>query len=368
VACCEALLGRKLQGIKRCPASAHERADNIQTVIWELSHTVLQTDLSHISSKGVVAGDPVDVHNLLEILSALLATDDQLITTGNIMICVILHSNKLLNLISFQMSLQDVATCAEVQEQSHGDDSCANHQVSHASHHVQPNASQTHADSNAEAEHFCSPDQKPSRSSQDALHQQYTLTAAAAPSPASVRPKHWSASTTSHHQAAEHGANHSSQCSQCMNSTAGAAANCGDAADARASADGDSDASGDSGAASQHQEQQQQGKQAHVNVDSDAAEHVRQHQQQGRKPAGKAAGGKRKLRVKKQSRRAPLVMSKCYAVAVAPAQQDGPWQADNPGHSQEDRYAALLPRGTVTANTAYAVVKSAMVVPQAHCP
>ena len=122
-----------------------------------------------------------------------------------------------------------------------------------------------------------------------------------------------------------------------MNSTAGAAANCGDAADARASADGDSDASGDSGAASQHQEQQQQGKQAYVNVDSHAAEHVRQHQQQGRKPAGKAAGGKRKLRVKKQSRRAPLVMSKCYAAAVAPAQQDGPWQADSQGHSQEDR-------------------------------
>ncbi|KAL0048849.1 hypothetical protein WJX82_000902 [Trebouxia sp. C0006] len=92
VACCEALIGRKLPGIKRCPASAHERADNIQTVIWELSHTVLQTDLSHISSKGVVAGDPVDIHNLLEILSALLSTDDQLITT-------------------------------EVQEQSHGDDS-----------------------------------------------------------------------------------------------------------------------------------------------------------------------------------------------------------------------------------------------------
>ncbi|KAL0037270.1 hypothetical protein WJX79_009337 [Trebouxia sp. C0005] len=94
VACCEALLGRKLQGIKRCPASAQERADNVQTVIWELSHTVLQTDLSHISSKGVVTGDPVDIHNLLEILSALLATDDQLITT-------------------------------EVQEQLHGDDSSA---------------------------------------------------------------------------------------------------------------------------------------------------------------------------------------------------------------------------------------------------
>ncbi len=91
MACCEALLGRKLQGIKRCPASAHERADNIQTVIWELSHTVLQTDLSHISSRGVVAGDPVDVHNLLDILSALLSTDDQLITTGKDNVTVILH-------------------------------------------------------------------------------------------------------------------------------------------------------------------------------------------------------------------------------------------------------------------------------------
>ncbi|DBA77644.1 TPA: hypothetical protein ACH3X1_009441 [Trebouxia sp. C0004] len=306
VACCEALLGRKLEGIKRCPASAHERADNIQTVIWELSHTVLRTDLSHISSKGVVSGDPVDVHNLLEIVSALLATDDQLITT-------------------------------EIQEQLRGDDSCADHQISHASHNVQPNASRMRADSHAEAEQFCSPDQKPSRSSQDALHQQYTLTAASAPSPASIRPKQWSASTSSHYKAAEHGANHSSQCSQCINSTADAAANCGDAADARASADGDGDASGSSDAAYQHQEQQQQGKQAHANVDSDAAEHVRQHQQQGRKPAGKAAVGKRKLRVKKQGGRAPLVMSKCYAAAVAPAQQDGPWQADSQGRLQEDR-------------------------------
>jgi len=243
--------------------------------------------------------------------------------------------------ISNQMSLQNAAICAEVQEQSHGDDSCADHQVSHASHNMQPNDSQTHADSNAEAEHICSPARKPSRSSQDALHQQYSLTAASAPSPASVRPKRWSASTFSHHKAAEHGAKHSSQCSQCMDSTAGAADNCSDAADAHASdnasADGDSDASGGSDAASQHQEQQQQGKQAYVNVDSHAAEHVRQHQQQARKPAGKAAGGKRKLRVKKQGRKAPLVMSKCYAAAVAPAQQDGPWQADSQGHSQEDR-------------------------------
>lgn len=356
MACCEALIGRKLPGIKRCPASAHERADNIQTVIWELSHTVLQTDLSHISSKGVVAGDPVDIHNLLEILSALLSTDDQLITTGNSMSSVILnHSNQK---ISFQMSLQRVATCAEVQEQSHGDDSCAHDHITYASHNVQPNASQMHADSDAAAEHFCSPGRKPSRGSQDALHQQYTLTAATAPSPASVRPKHRSASTSSHHKAAQHGANHSSQCSQCIDSTAGAADNCSAAAAHAshiASADGDSDASGGSDAASQHQEQQQQGKQAHVNVHSHAAEHVRQHQQQGRKSAGKAAGGKRKLRVKKQSRRAPLVMPKCYAAAVAPAQQDGPWQVDNPGHSQDDRSAALLPCGVVPANTACTV-------------
>ncbi len=336
MACCEALLGRKLQGITRCPASAHERADNIQTVIWELSHTVLQTDLSHISSKGVVAGDPVDIHNLLEILSALLSTDDQLITTGKDNVTVVLHCSKLLNPIGLQMSLQIVASCAEVREELHGDGSCANHRVSHASHNVQPNASQMHADSDAEADH------KPSRGSQDALHQQYTSTAASAPSPTSVRPKPRSASTSSHHKAAEHGANHSSQCSQCMDSTAGAAATCCDAADAGANADDETDTIVSSDAASQHQEQQQQGKQAHVHVDSDAAEHVRQHQQQGRKPAGKAAGGKRKLRVKKQSRRAPLVMSKCYAAAVAPAQQDGPWQADNPDTSQEDRCAALL--------------------------
>ena len=332
MACCETLLGRKLQGIKRCPASAQERADNVQTVIWELSHTVLQTDLSHISSKGVVTGDPVDIHNLLEILSALLATDDQLITTGNPMFSVILHSSKLLNLISFQMSLQTIATCAEVQEQLHGDDSCAHHHVTHAFHNVQPNASQTHADSNAEAEHLCSPAQKPSRCSQAALHQQCIWTATSVPSPASVRPKHWSASASSPHKAAEHGANNSSQC---MDSTPGGAANCGDAADAHAG--GDSDASGGSDAASQHQEQPQRGKQAHVNVDSNAAKHARQHQQQGRKAAGKAADGKRKLRVKKQSIGAPLVMSKCYAAAVAPVQQEDRSQADNLGHSQEDR-------------------------------
>lgn len=82
VACCEALLGEKLQGIIRCPASAHERADNIQIILRELAHTVLQTDLSHISSMGVVSGDPVDVRNLLEILSALLSTDDQSRLTG----------------------------------------------------------------------------------------------------------------------------------------------------------------------------------------------------------------------------------------------------------------------------------------------
>ena len=365
MACCEALLGRKLQGIKRCPASAHERADNVQTVIWELSHTVLQTDLSHISSKGVVAGDPVDVHSLLEILSALLATDDQLITTGNTIFSVILHSSRLLNLIGPQMSLQNVATCAEVQEQSHGDEPCADHHVTHASHNVQPNASQMHADSNAEAEHFCSPAREPSRSSQDALHQQYTLTAASAPSPASVRHRPWSASTFSHHKAAEHGANHSSQCSQCMASIAGAAANWSDAADARATADDETHAIGGSDAASQHQEQQQQqqGKQAHVNVDCHAAEHVRQHQQQGRKSAGKSAAGKRKLQVKQQSRTAPLVMSKCYAAAVAPAQQDGPWQADTPGHLQKDRSATLLASGFVTPTTACAVVNSAMVMP-----
>lgn len=77
VACCEALLGRKLQGIVRTPASARERAENVQAVLWELSHNVLHTDLSHISGQGVVSQDPTDVHNLLEILSALLMQDNQ---------------------------------------------------------------------------------------------------------------------------------------------------------------------------------------------------------------------------------------------------------------------------------------------------
>ena len=56
VACCEALLGKKLHGVRRRPTSAQERADNIQVVLWELSHGVLQTDLSHISGHGVVSG------------------------------------------------------------------------------------------------------------------------------------------------------------------------------------------------------------------------------------------------------------------------------------------------------------------------
>ena len=82
VACCEAVLGRRLQGIHRRPASAHERAQNVQAVLWELSHNVLHTDLSHISGQGVVSQDPVDVQNLLEIVSALLTQDNQLETTG----------------------------------------------------------------------------------------------------------------------------------------------------------------------------------------------------------------------------------------------------------------------------------------------
>jgi len=250
---------------------------------------------------------------------------------------VVLHCSKLLNPIGLQMSLQIVASCAEVREELHGDGSCANHRVSHASHNVQPNASQMHADSDAEADH------KPSRGSQDALHQQYTSTAASAPSPTSVRPKPRSASTSSHHKAAEHGANHSSQCSQCMDSTAGAAATCCDAADAGANADDETDTIVSSDAASQHQEQQQQGKQAHVHVDSDAAEHVRQHQQQGRKPAGKAAGGKRKLRVKKQSRQPRYLTG---GQVCSPA----------------------FMFGVVPANTACAVINCAMVVWQRHCP
>ena len=49
----------------------------MQAVLWELSHIVLQTDLSHISSQGVVSQDPVDVNNLLEIMSALMTQDNQ---------------------------------------------------------------------------------------------------------------------------------------------------------------------------------------------------------------------------------------------------------------------------------------------------
>ena len=82
VACCEALLGRKLEGVKRRPSTVQERAENMQAVLWELSHNVLQTDLSHISSQGVVSQDPIDVYNLLEIMSALMTQDNQHGTKG----------------------------------------------------------------------------------------------------------------------------------------------------------------------------------------------------------------------------------------------------------------------------------------------
>ena len=82
MACCEALLGRKVQGIKRNPGTAAERADNIEAVLYELTANILQTDLSHISGSRVVAGDPVDVHSLLEILAALLTGDADCQSTG----------------------------------------------------------------------------------------------------------------------------------------------------------------------------------------------------------------------------------------------------------------------------------------------
>lgn len=54
----------------------------MQAVLWELSHNVLQTDLSHISGQGVVSQDPVDVYNLLEIMSALMTQDNQQGSSG----------------------------------------------------------------------------------------------------------------------------------------------------------------------------------------------------------------------------------------------------------------------------------------------
>lgn len=87
VACCEALVGRKLQDVRRKSTTAKERAENVQAVLWELCQ-VLQTDLSHISSHGVVSQDPVDVYNLLEIMSALLTKDEQRLSSGKSTSCV----------------------------------------------------------------------------------------------------------------------------------------------------------------------------------------------------------------------------------------------------------------------------------------
>ena len=84
MACCETLLGRKVQGVKRNPGTEEERADNIEAVLHELTDNILQTDLSHISGRRVVSGDPVDVHSLLEILAALLTGDADYQTTGRL--------------------------------------------------------------------------------------------------------------------------------------------------------------------------------------------------------------------------------------------------------------------------------------------
>ena len=113
---------------------------------------------------------------------------------------------------------------------------------------------------------------------------------ATAPSPASVRPKQRQSAST--HQTAANTTNEDSHCSQCTDCP---------------------DADGCSDAATTRQEQP--------------------HPRKATKVSSKASGSKRRVRVKKQAKKAPLVMSKCYAAAVHPflEQPDDPEGFDAPG-------------------------------------
>eukprot|EP00891_Asterochloris_glomerata_P008315 jgi/Astpho2/8315/Aster-x1511 len=71
VACTEALLGQKLDGIIRRPITAADRASNIEVIVETLASQVLHTELTHISGQRVVQGDLTDISNLVEILAAL---------------------------------------------------------------------------------------------------------------------------------------------------------------------------------------------------------------------------------------------------------------------------------------------------------
>ena len=145
---------------------------------------------------------------------------------------------------------------------------------------MQPDA-EVLTDSNAETENFPStPHHLQPRHSAHA-EQGASMAGATALSPASVRPKQRAAMDSGNNLCNTENEQHGSHCSQCMDGYANCVDNC---------------------------------------CGTDAAQFGTQHQKT--KKAGiKSGSAKRKLKAKPQIKRAPLVMSKCYASAVAPAQQ-----------------------------------------------
>ena len=183
---------------------------------------------------------------------------------------------------------------------------------------MQPNARRQLSNSSADAESFSSPSHEACGISQDTTHQEYTLIAATAQSPVSVRPKQRSAAAHTYCTATAWDEAQTSLCSHCMDCPASSDHNCSGADGAEADTGADSD--------------------------NNSAQ-PRKQQQQGKKTAGKAGGGKRKQSAKRQGSRAPLVMSRCYAEAVCPEQRAADGQADS--HSaDENRHVALFACGS----------------------
>ncbi|KAL3143967.1 Centrosomal protein of 95 kDa [Trebouxia sp. C0010 RCD-2024] len=270
VACCEALLGRKLQGIQRRPASAQERAENVQAVLWELSHNVLQTDLSHISGQGVVSQDPVDVHNLLEIFSALLTQETQHASTGATdQIPAVHNSLDTFKHVQHDGKTADLAT------------------------------SQYSAQLSTPAKLH------PFTSNASSRHGGKLPVEAVAHSPASVRPKCATLYDAQPHAADD--ASTSSQCSQCL----------------------DAQQLDESQATAGHEQPQQQSRR---NTSS---------------ACGRGAGSKRRVRGKRQGKKAPLVMSDCYAAAVRSVlqQQEEQTQASEASDRHNDGSQQRLEEG-----------------------
>ena len=277
VACCEALLGRKLQGVRRKPTTAEERTDNVQAVLWELSHNVLQTDLSHISSQGVVSQDPVDVYNLLEIMSALMTQDNQPVRIGDLTSrqCPSRACQAEPAFVYEHATLADRGILLTRFALSDDNDQIpAVHQSLNSPGHMQQEGKTAEPGRSDPAQ--LTPSSK-LRSCSSNLCSNCCFEVPMeepAPSPASVRPKQRAAPYA--HQHAADDASSSSQCSQCL-------------------------------------------EQAHQrDEDHDKADQPQQQSRKMTKASRKAAGSELKVHAKRQAKKALLVMPKCYAAAVRP--------------------------------------------------